>query len=87
MPKSNFKILPDLANRITSRTNFIEQSLSSHGQQADIRYYKFLIRQRDKSPPTQSRLARAIEDATNHEQSHQHAAEQTDTFGGVQTLK
>ena len=35
----------------------IEESLSSRGRQADRLYSKFLIRQRDKSPPSQSALA------------------------------
>ena len=52
LPKSSFQVLPELAEKINTRTTSIQESLGSNYKQADVLYYKFLIRQRDKSPPT-----------------------------------
>ena len=49
-----------LRQLIDDKTNEIDDALSSKGAIADRMYSKFLLRQRDKSPPSPSRLAEQI---------------------------
>lgn len=46
---------------ISARTRELEENLSGRGRDADYLYAKFVLRQSDKKPPTQPRLAETMQ--------------------------